>query len=149
MATMATPGVVSVCFSCGQPIDAARPAASAPRAKESYALTGAMPEAAPMPVNPYAKPGIGLVGEGRETRVSSLEMGVGRDPARCGILLAEPRVSGLHATVKLDSGLLHVRDEGSNNGTFVDGSRIAAHVWVPVRTGAELRFGPVIFAVTP
>lgn len=74
-------------------------------------------------------------------------MRVGRDPAQCPILLGEPRVSGVHATLRFDSGQLVVRDEGSNNGTWVSGARIAPGVWTAVPAGTPLRFGPVEFAV--
>ena len=58
-----------------------------------------------------------------------LEMRVGRDGATCQILLTEPRVSGTHATLKFEAGQLLVRDEGSNNGTYLNGQRIpAGHV---------------------
>ncbi|MGK4006008.1 FHA domain-containing protein [Sorangium sp. So ce1036] len=76
-----------------------------------------------------------------------VEMRAGRDGAACQILLSEPRVSGTHASVKLEAGQLFVRDEGSNNGTYVNGQRIAAAVWTPVPPGAALRFGPVEFSV--
>ena len=80
--------------------------------------------------------------------MTAQESGVGRDPSRCRVLLSEPRVSGVHAYIKFDAGLVYVKDEGSNNGTYVDGARIAPHIWVPVRAGVELRFGPVVFTVT-
>jgi pSer/pThr/pTyr-binding forkhead associated (FHA) protein len=72
---------------------------------------------------------------------------VGRDPAQCPIYLSEPRVSGVHATLKFDGSQLLVRDETSNNGTWVLGSRIAPGVWTPVSPGGPLRFGPVEFSV--
>ncbi|MCC6557744.1 MAG: FHA domain-containing protein [Polyangiaceae bacterium] len=76
-----------------------------------------------------------------------MEMRAGRDGAACQILLTEPRVSGTHASVKLEGGQLLVRDEGSNNGTFVNGQRLPAGVWTPVGSGALVRFGPVEFSV--
>jgi len=75
------------------------------------------------------------------------EVRVGRDPAQCPIFLAEPRISGVHATLRFDAGQLLVRDETSNNGTWIGGSRIAPGVWTPVPVGAPLRFGPIEFAV--
>jgi len=86
-------------------------------------------------------------GQGIFTVLSGSEMRAGRDGAACQILLTEPRVSGTHATVKFEGGQLLVRDEGSNNGTFVNGQRIAAQVWTPVPNGTMLRFGPVEFNV--
>ena len=75
------------------------------------------------------------------------EMRAGRDGAACQILLTEPRVSGTHATVKVEGGQLLVKDEGSNNGTFVNGQRIPAHTWTPIPNGGALRFGPVEFSI--
>ena len=76
-----------------------------------------------------------------------LETKVGRDAAKCHITLTEPRVSGLHASLKVDGGQLYVRDEQSNNGTFVDGQRLAPNVWTVAPAGGVLRFGPVEFNV--
>jgi hypothetical protein len=76
-----------------------------------------------------------------------MEMRAGRDGAACQILLTEPRVSGTHAVVKLEGGVLLVRDENSNNGTYLNGQRIPGSVWTPVPSGAQLRFGPVEFSV--
>ena len=75
------------------------------------------------------------------------EVRVGRDPGQCSIFLSEPRVSGVHATLKLDGGRLLVRDETSNNGTWISGARIEPGAWTPVPTGTPLRFGPVEFSV--
>jgi len=75
------------------------------------------------------------------------EVRVGRDPAQCPIFLSEPRVSGVHATLRLADGQLMVRDETSNNGTWVSGMRIVPGIWTAVPAGAPLRFGPVEFTV--
>lgn len=72
---------------------------------------------------------------------------MGRDPAQCPVTLTEPRVSGVHATLKFENGQLYVRDESSNNGTHVAGSRIAPGGWVVVPAGSSLRFGPAAFTV--
>ncbi len=81
------------------------------------------------------------------TVTPGLEMRAGRDGAACQILLTEPRVSGTHSVVKFESGQLLVRDENSNNGTYINGQRIPGGVWTPVPAGAQLRFGPVEFSV--
>ena len=75
------------------------------------------------------------------------EVRVGRDPAQCPILLVEPRVSGVHATLRFEGGQLLVRDETSNNGTWIGGARIAPGAWASVPPGSLLRFGPIEFAV--
>jgi hypothetical protein len=112
----------------------------------------AMPAAAPPP-NPYgAAPAqvsrATLQGAaGVFTIVPGVEMRAGRDGSQCGILLTEPRVSGVHATLRLDGNQLLVRDEQSNNGTHVNGTRLPAGVWTPAPSGSLLRFGPVEFTV--
>jgi pSer/pThr/pTyr-binding forkhead associated (FHA) protein len=75
------------------------------------------------------------------------EVRVGRDPAQCPIYLSEPRISGVHATLKLEAGQLLVRDETSNNGTWIAGARLAPGAWTQVPPGAPLRFGPIEFEV--
>jgi pSer/pThr/pTyr-binding forkhead associated (FHA) protein len=53
----------------------------------------------------------------------------------------------VHATLKFENGQLYVRDEGSNNGSYVNGARIPAQTWTPVPGSATLKFGPVEFRV--
>lgn len=77
------------------------------------------------------------------TVVAGIEMHVGRDGARCEIPLAEPRVSGLHASLKLEGGQLYVRDENSNNGSLVNNVRLQPGVWTLVPNDSMLKFGPV------
>jgi len=167
MTTLAMPGQASVCFSCGQPLPkdiatavmAAPPAmsASAPLASSgaapAFPLTSAHQNVLEPPPNPYAASSgtpqnASLVGAAGQFAIrQGIEVRVGRDPAACPITLAEPRVSGIHATLKFEGGQLTVRDEGSNNGTYVANQRIPAQVWTPISAGSSLRFGPVEFTV--
>ena len=129
-----------------------------------YGGGGAPPGPAPMPAaapppNPYGGAPVGAAPAGVASRatlqgaagvftiVPGVEMRAGRDGSQCGILLSEPRVSGLHATLKLEGGQLLIRDEGSNNGTSINGSRLSGGVWTPVPSGSLVRFGPVEFNV--
>jgi hypothetical protein len=80
------------------------------------------------------------------TILAGQEARVGRDPQMCAIALNEPRVSSVHATLKLEAGHLYVRDENSNNGTLVNSNRVAPGVWSPVPAGSILRFGPIEFS---
>jgi hypothetical protein len=116
-----------------------------------YPLTSAVqaPQLEPPP-NPYgaAPTSATIVGAAGQFAIrGGIEVRVGRDPAACPITLSEPRVSGVHATLKFEGGQLMVRDESSNNGTYVSGMRIPAQVWTPAMAGASLRFGPVEFTV--
>lgn len=146
MLTMTTRGQRSVCFSCGQPLpDNLPPAGEAPSAAGPFPLTGAVPQALTPPPNPYgAVQGLVLEGpSGTFALEPGVEIAVGRDPGRCAIVLSEPRVSALHAHLRLDGGKLFVRDEGSNNGTHVGGQRVPASVWTEIPHGTAVRFGPV------
>jgi hypothetical protein len=80
-------------------------------------------------------PGLYTVGAGQEVRV-------GRDASQCTVLLTDPRCSTVHASLKLENGVLYVRDEGSNNGTFVNEAPVGRGVWSPVPQNALVRFGP-------
>lgn len=111
-----------------------------------FPLTGAMESPLEPPPNPYGASGATIIGAAGQFAIrAGIEVKVGRDPAACPIVLAEPRVSGVHATLRFDNGQLMVRDEGSNNGTHVGGVRIPAGVYTPVPNGGSLRFGPVEF----
>ena len=147
--TWATPGQAAVCFTCGQPI----PADATAKAPGNFPLTGGIPVPTPPP-NPYAVAPTSLaqsfiLASAQATfKVSAGgDVFVGRDPARCAIHLVEPRVSGVHATMKVEGGALWVRDEQSNNGVWINGQRIPAATWSKVPPNAALRFGPIQFSV--
>lgn len=106
-----------------------------------------MPEEAVAPPNPYGPSQARLASaQGEHIVRAGTTLRVGRDPVQCSIVLSEPRVSGLHATVRFQEGQLWVKDEGSNNGTFIDGLRVQGE-WLPVPSGSQLRFGPAEFQV--
>lgn len=65
---------------------------------------------------------------------------VGRRPD-CEVLLADPSVSRLHATVTVRDGSVTVEDRASTKGTWVAGRRITTPV--EVRDGDTIRFGDV------
>jgi hypothetical protein len=169
MMTPALTGQASVCFSCGQPLpkDIATSVMAAPPVMSgtspqlvahsaaaepalAYPLTSAQAAALEPPPSPYgaAPTSATLLGAAGQFAIrAGVEVRVGRDPAACPITLTEPRVSGVHATLMFEVGQLRVRDEGSNNGTYVNGGRLSPSAWTPVPNGASLRFGPVDFTV--
>lgn len=84
-----------------------------------------------------------------EQRLAPLDrpmMRVGRDDA-CEILMPSPSVSRRHADVHAIGPMLILRDVGSRNGTFVNGSKIRQ---ARVERGDEIVFGDVqAFVVIP
>jgi hypothetical protein len=77
---------------------------------------------------------------GAERRVAvDREITIGRDE-RNTIVLRHPAVSRRHCVVRHGAGALRVRDEGSDNGTFLDGARLVGEV--AVTNGARLQIGP-------
>jgi hypothetical protein len=131
--------------SMGPPIGGGVATAGGPMAAPPVAPDAGFGAAPPLTGTPTR--GVIAGAAGVFTITAGLEMRVGRDGAACQILLTEPRVSGSHAVLKFEAGQLLVRDEGSNNGTYLNGQRLPAATWTPIPPGAALRFGPVEFAV--
>ena len=123
------------------------PPGYAPPAPGGYA---APPAAAPMGYgSPAGAPTCAVLqgAPGTYTLLNGQELKAGRDPNQCGIVIHEPRISGVHATLKLENGQLLVRDENSNNGTLINNVRLTPAVWSPVPSGSLLRLGPVELSV--
>lgn len=126
---------------------AAPPYAAPPQAAPAYgapAVAGANFGAAPAQA---ATSAVLQGAAGTFTLLPGQELRAGRDPNSCGIVLHEPRVSAVHATLKLDGGQLLIRDENSNNGTLVNNVRLTPGVWTPVPSGSLLRLGPIELSV--
>jgi hypothetical protein len=69
---------------------------------------------------------------GRAVPVEEVPFVIGRE-GDCDLILEDPRVSRRHAQVEvLDDGRVVLRDLGSANGTFVDGTRIEGGTWFTV-----------------
>jgi FHA domain len=122
-------------------------AGSAPPAA-LFPPTGAVPERAEPPPNPFGLAGAKLFGvEGEYAVRPGVRLSFGRDPNQCQVVLSDPRVSALHAHVKFEGTQLLVMDLGSNNGTFIDGVRQSERAWNNVPSGATLRVGPYDYQV--
>lgn len=52
---------------------------------------------------------------------------IGRGKANTVVLLGDPRASLRHASIERTAGGYLLRDEGSTNGTWVNGGRVAEH----------------------
>ena len=71
------------------------------------------------------------------------ELVIGRENA--DLTIDDAEVSRRHVSVRLEGGQLEVKDLGSANGTFVNGSRIDGPV--KVGGGAKIRIGQTEFEV--
>lgn len=80
-----------------------------------------------------------------ERRVPITEVSIGRDRL-CDVVIDSPFVSARHARMTLaPSGNLVVTDEGSRNGTFVDGARVER---AELTLADELRLGSAAVPLT-
>jgi hypothetical protein len=84
-----------------------------------------------------------LVGDGVALSLSKEgEYTIGREPS-CELAIPDATVSRRHATLTLRAGALSVRDEGSTNGTYVNGVRLDRGTEHPVKPGDHLQLGSV------
>ncbi len=59
--------------------------------------------------------------------------------------LVDSEVSSAHLRLERQGGSTQVRDAGSRNGTWVNGSRLSPHDLTPLEDGAVLRIGRTLF----
>lgn len=101
------------------------------------------------PPNPYGVKRANVECAGQRIGLPvGVEVRVGRDPTRAGLLVEDPRVSGLHASLRFDGHTAFVRDESSSLGTSVDGIRLTPGAWQPVPDHGAVELGPVPLRVT-
>jgi pSer/pThr/pTyr-binding forkhead associated (FHA) protein len=81
-----------------------------------------------------------LAGKSLRIPLSGQAQFLGRG-AQCDLRLEDPSVSRRHAELRAAGDRLELRDLGSSNGTWHNGSRVSD--WVALRPGDELRFGRV------
>jgi len=81
---------------------------------------------------------------GQEIRVPAPRFLIGRGE-KCNLRPASELVSREHCLLEIEGGKASVRDLGSNNGTFVNGERIAAQR--QLATGDRLTIGQLEFEV--
>ena len=101
------------------------------------------------PPNPYGVKRANVECAGQRMGLPvGVEVRVGRDPSRAGLLVEDPRVSGLHASLRFDGQDTFVRDESSSLGTEIDGVRLPPGVWQGVPAHGLVLLGPVRLQVT-
>ena len=72
---------------------------------------------------------------------------VGREPPDSRFAIHNDEVSRSHASLYAKDGLLYVRDEGSTNGTSLNGRTVRPNYSEIAGNGDELKFGPVTMKI--
>lgn len=84
-------------------------------------------------------------GTRNEVEVQGTSIIVGRDPS-CDLVLNDVRCSRRHAVIEAGQDGLAVRDNGSANGVFVNGTKVERS---PLAAGDTIRLGEVVINVLP
>jgi pSer/pThr/pTyr-binding forkhead associated (FHA) protein len=131
-----------VCPFCGERRDALGRCACSP--------VGTAPAPAPSPAAAAGATGgprlVGLNGPyaGQVFALEKPETTVGREPDRDIPLASDTSVSRRHARFRRGAAGVEISDEGSSNGTFVNGSRVTSQNLQP---GDEVKIGASVFRV--
>jgi len=70
---------------------------------------------------------------------------IGRDAGNAVPLPNDTNASRRHATIQASGGQFQITDNGSSNGTFVNGVRVASQTPQPIRPGDEVQVGMTRF----
>jgi hypothetical protein len=79
---------------------------------------------------------------GEQIPVPAPVVTVGR-AAGCEVVIDDDSVSAKHARLEYDLGAWRITDQGSTNGTAIEGVKLAPDVPTPLPYGATVRFGGV------
>ncbi len=132
------------CPSCG--------ADNRPQAKRCKVCSGVLPSAQPLAPTQMVGPSLALPGmpatgprllveDGRVYPLTQMVITLGRDPS-CQIALNDPRVSRHHAEIHQQGADYVLTDQGSSNGTSVNGQKIAGPC--SLKPGDRISFGGVV-----
>lgn len=80
----------------------------------------------------------------RSIRIEGSPFLVGRH-SKAALTIPSPTVSNVHAELRVEGGVLYVKDLGSTNGTFINGERVEGEF--TVASGDLLQFAEIVFRV--
>jgi len=83
-----------------------------------------------------------IIGELSMMQLDQSVISIGRTPEN-QIVVAHPQVSSRHAIIVKQGTQLFLEDQGSANGTFVRGQRLAPKQRVPIQNGEKVFIGPM------
>jgi pSer/pThr/pTyr-binding forkhead associated (FHA) protein len=136
----AAPVIEGMCPYCGQMRDANGLCACAPVGPPAPSPVAPAAAAPPQPAAPATWRLVAVAGPyiGQVFTLAKGEVTLGRDAARDVPLLNDGMVSRRHARILVRQGVAEIVDDGSSNGTYVNGKRVSRQ---PVRPGDELTLG--------
>lgn len=131
-----------ICPFCGERKDALGHCACSPASAPALAPAGA--PAAPAMSNGASPRLLAVSGPyaGKAFPMEKPEATIGREPDRDIALTTDRSVSRHHARLTRGAGGVEIQDEGSSNGTFVNGARVSRQT---LRPGDELTIGATVF----
>jgi ABC-type multidrug transport system ATPase subunit/pSer/pThr/pTyr-binding forkhead associated (FHA) protein len=83
-----------------------------------------------------------VIGELSMMQLDQSVISIGRTPEN-QIVVSHPQVSSRHAVIVKQGQQLFLEDQGSANGTFVRGQRLAPKQRVPIQNGEKVFIGPM------
>jgi hypothetical protein len=100
-----------------------------------------------MPAGRLVLQGVSGPVQGRSIPVENSYFRIGADPESDLTLADDDYVSGRHAAIQASDGAFLLVDQGSRNGTYVDGERLEAGPGRVLRSGQSIRIGASEFRV--
>ncbi len=82
------------------------------------------------------------VHNGKVIPIAGTKFSIGRDPS-CQLRPASPAVSKTHCTITVENGAVFIVDDGSTNGTIVNGTKIEQKS--ELNNGDNIKVGPLEF----
>jgi len=80
---------------------------------------------------------------GQSKSLSNKNFNIGRDKSN-QLIIADPKVSRLHAVVNFENGEAYITDTNSSNGTYVNGIQIPPNTKHKLKDGDKIKLGTTL-----